>query len=87
MTDPTEPYRRMRQAELNSAMDVRDNLEKKYGQVWDTTELRKDFEVVGFAAPFVLAKHKDTGVKGSLEFQHDPRFYFNWMPSDGDRAG
>ena len=80
-TDETEEYRRQRQKDLNSAASDRLDLERQYGQVWDTDQLRADFEVVGFAAPFVVAKDRTTGVKGSLEFQHNPRFYFNWSPA------
>ena len=45
---------------------------------WSTAELQRDFEVIGFAAPFVVVKRKSDGVKGSLEFTHSPRVYFNW---------
>jgi hypothetical protein len=31
-------------------------------------------------APFVVVRRKADGRKGSLEFQHHPRFYFNFMP-------
>lgn len=80
MTDETENYRRLRQAELNAAAEHRAALEAAYGQVWDTDELRaSDHEVIGFLAPFVVVKSKTTGKKGSLEFQHHPRFYFNYV--------
>jgi len=78
MTDETEPYRRARQAELNAAKADRKRLKKMYGQVWDTEQLREQFNVLGFAAPFVAVIDKTTGKKGSLEFQNIPRFYFNW---------
>jgi len=54
-------------------------LEEQYGKVWDSQGLRQDFEVLGFMAPFVVAKHKATGKKGTLEFTHIPRAYFNWV--------
>ena len=50
----------------------------KPGRVWDTQELGKDFEVTGFMAPFVVVRRKSDGVKGSLMFQHSPRFYFDF---------
>jgi len=56
----------------------RARLEALYGQVWDTTELQKDFEVMGFMAPLVVVVKKATGEKGSLEFQHLPRFYYSF---------
>lgn len=48
------------------------------GPVWDTEELVADFDVVGFAAPFVVVKRKSDGVKGTLMFTHRPRFYFKF---------
>jgi hypothetical protein len=56
----------------------RARLEVAVGQVWDTIELQKDFEVLGFQAPFVVVVKKATGEKGSLEFTHLPRFYFSF---------
>lgn len=50
-------------------------------QRWDTAELRRDFIVHGFSAPFVVVTRKADGVKGSMEFTHSPRFYFNFVPN------
>lgn len=58
---------------------ARKELEAKYGEVWDTTELQQAYEVVGFAAPFVVVHRKSDGVRGSLEFTHYPRFYYNFQ--------
>lgn len=80
MQDPTEQYRRERTAELNSAASLRERLEKLYGKVWDTEQLSAEFEVIGFMAPFCVVKNKATGKKGSMEFQHYPRYYFNYYP-------
>ena len=46
---------------------------------WNTDGLQRDFEVIGFAAPFVVVVRKADGVKGSLEFTHSPRVYFNFV--------
>lgn len=78
MSDPTEPIRRLRLVKLNSTPGSRESLESKYGQVWDADELARDFEVLGFLAPFVVVRRKSDDMKGSLEFQHHPRFYFNF---------
>jgi hypothetical protein len=78
MIDETEPIRRKRLAEINTEPGSRVSLEAEYGQVWTTTELSEDFEVLGFLAPYVVVRRKRDGVKGSLEFQHQPRFYFNF---------
>jgi hypothetical protein len=83
MPDATEPYRRQRLAEINAQSGTRESLEAQHGQVWSTDELSQDFEVVGFLAPFVMVRRQSDGVKGSLEFQHQPRFYFNFKPHEG----
>ncbi len=79
MSDPTEPIRRERLVEINAEPGSREALEAKYGQVWNTEELGRDFTVVGFMAPLVVVRRKADGVRGSLEFQHNPRFYFNFQ--------
>jgi hypothetical protein len=79
MHDPTETARRNRLAEINSHPGSREALEVEYGQVWDTAELARDFVVTGFMAPFVIVRRKSDGQLGSLEFQHNPRFYFNFQ--------
>ena len=80
MHDPTEAIRRERLAEINAEPGSRQALEAKYGQVWDTQELSRDFDVEGFMAPLVVVRRKADGRLGSLEFQHQPRFYFNFSP-------
>ena len=82
MNDPTETTRRQKMvAEINALQGTREYLEAKHGQVWDTNQLRQDFEVLGFGAPFVVVRKKSDGVKGSLMFQHDPRFYYGFQPA------
>jgi hypothetical protein len=81
MSDPTEAIRRERQADINAEPGSREALEAEYGQVWDTEQLTRDFEVIGFMAPLVVVRRRSDGVKGSLEFQHGPpRLYFNFAP-------
>jgi hypothetical protein len=82
MDDSTEATRRARLVEINAEPGRREALEAEHGQVWDTGQLAQDFEVIGFLAPYVVARRKADGVKGSLEFQHMPRFYFNFV-ADG----
>ncbi len=79
MTDSTEPIRRAMTAEINSKQAEREKLESEHGQVWDTQELQADFDVIGFLAPFISVRRKSDGVKGSLMFQHAPRYYFNFQ--------
>ena len=80
MSDPTETIRRQRVMEINLQPGSREALEAQHGQVWSTAELSGDFEVLGFMAPLVVVRRKSDGRKGSLEFQHGPRFYFNFQP-------
>ena len=80
MSDPTETIRRQRLAEINAEPGSREALEAEHGQVWDTDQVRELFEVLGFLAPYVVVRRRSDGTKGSLEFQHDPRLYFNFQP-------
>ena len=79
MSDPTEPIRRERLEEINAEPGSREVLEAQYGKVWDTQQLAAEFEVIGFLAPYVVVKRRSDGKKGSVEFQHSPRWYFNWQ--------
>jgi len=76
--DPTEEKRRVLLVTVNAAPADRATLEARHGQVWSTEELAREFEVVGFAAPFVVVRRKTDGRAGSLMFQHHPRFYFRF---------
>jgi hypothetical protein len=80
MPDDTEYIRRGMCAEINANAGPRAELEAKHGQVWDTAELGRDFEVLGFAAPLVVVRRRSDRVRGSLMFQHSPRFYFGFQP-------
>jgi hypothetical protein len=80
MNDATEAFRRNLVQELDMMAAERAALEEKHGQVWDTDELQRDFEVIGFLAPFVGVRRRADGVRGSLLFQASPRFYFGFTP-------
>lgn len=80
MSDPTETIRRERLAEINIVPGSREDLEAKFGQVWDTGELSEEFQAIGFLAPLIVVRRRSDGAKGSLEFQNNPRLYFNWQP-------
>lgn len=79
MSDPTEGIRRAMVEAINAEPGSREALEAEYGQVWSTSELTEDFEVLGFMAPFVVVRRLADGKKGTLTFQHMPRFYFEWV--------
>lgn len=73
MTDETEATRRF----LIETNQPKQDLEQAE-QRWSTDELQRDFEVLGFLAPFVVVRRKSDGIKGSMEFTHNPRWYFNF---------
>ena len=63
---------------INASPADRHALEDRYGQVWNSRALAQDFVVMGFMAPYVVVRRRSDNSVGSLEFQHHPRFYFNW---------
>jgi hypothetical protein len=77
MSDETEGVRR---AMLAGGQPHRDlaQAEAAAEQTWTTDQLREEFEVIGFMAPFVVVKRLSDGVKGSMEFTHHPRVYFGF---------
>ena len=81
MSDPTEATRKELLVQINAEPGSREALESEHGQVWDTNQLREEFEVIGFMAPVVVVRRKADGQKGSLFFQHSPRFYFDFQPA------
>jgi hypothetical protein len=74
MTDETESVRRAMLAAGQPEFDMALATER-----WDTAALARDFIVHGFMAPFVVVTRKSDGVKGSMEFLHSPRWYFNFV--------
>lgn len=84
MNDETEAPRKARLIELNQDLTEDEKarlieLQERYGQVWTLAQLREEYEIIGFMAPFVVVKNRKTGEKGSMEFVHMPRFYFNYQ--------
>jgi len=80
MIDETEDIRRQMVATVNADPGSRTDLEAKHGQVWDTSQLRSNFEVLGFMAPIVVVRRRSDGLRGTLMFQHDPRLYYSFSP-------
>lgn len=89
MYDETEEFRRDKVIEINAQVETSDKeherirLSELYGSqdVWDTDQLREQFDVVAFMAPYCSVIRKSDGAKGSMQFQHSPRFYFNFRPA------
>lgn len=84
MTDSTEHERRRLIETGQPAKDLKAEQEEE-GQTWTTQELTRDFEVIGFAAPFVVVRRRSDGVTGSLEFTHSPRVYFGFKEDKPSR--
>ena len=74
-----ETIRREMQARINAQRSEREALGAKHGQVWDTAEMQRDFSVIGFGAPLIVVTRKADNAKGSLYFQHNPRFYWGFQ--------
>lgn len=55
-------------------------LEAEFGKVYDTQELIAEFEVRSFFPPFVSVTRREDGVRGSICFQNNPRFYWGFEP-------
>ena len=80
MPDSTETIRRQQVTTINAEPGSREYLESKHGEVFDTSELQRNFSVLGFMAPYVVVQRKSDGVRGSLLFQHSPRLYYGFKP-------
>ena len=76
MNDSTEGARRVQQAAANALPDEA----LKGAETWDTEALQRDFEVIGFLAPYVVVVRRSDGVRGTLCFRHHPRVYFDFRP-------
>jgi len=87
--DTVEAIRRQQVAEVNEptrdtpADLVRAELEAEHGRVWTTDELSKDFAPQSFMAPYLVCIRNSDGKQGTLQFTHNPRFYFNFQPREG----
>ena len=78
--DPTADARRQMVAAGQSQAD----LAAGTGQRWSTAGMQAEFDVIGFAAPFVVVRRRSDGQLGTLEFVHSPRVYFGFVPDAGE---
>lgn len=80
MADVTESLRGLMAKSINDNPMTREELETVHGKgnVWDTEELKRDFDVIGFAAPFTMVRRKSDEQEGVVTFQHNPRFYWGF---------
>jgi len=58
---------------------MKSNDETKTNQDWTTDELMRDFVVEGFGHGYVVVRRRSDGVRGSLNFTHSPRSYFDFV--------
>lgn len=64
---------------MNNEDTIKEELLTQHKVIWDTKSLQEDYKVIGFFAPFVVVERKSDNKKGTLEFTHSPRFYFNFI--------
>ena len=51
---------------------------------WNTKELQEEFKVIGFSMGVCVVERKSDGVKGSLDFDHAPRVYYDFEQHEVD---
>ena len=44
-----------------------------------TAEMQEQYKVIGFALNMCIVERKSDGVKGTLDFDHSPRLYYNFQ--------
>jgi len=76
--EATESIRRAMMARDQPASDLAANT----AHTWTPDQMRAEFDVDGFMAPFVVVRRRSDGARGMLEFTHLPRVYFNWTPDE-----
>ena len=55
---------------------------EKTEKKWTTSELQQDFKVEGFGGGLCVVRRRSDNVRGSLEFDHMPRIYYNFKEAD-----
>lgn len=69
------------QLTLRGPDEIRAVLEEQFHeQVWNSEQLMDTFEVSHFDPPYVHVIRKVDGVRGTVAFNDDPRFYFAFRP-------
>jgi hypothetical protein len=59
-------------------MEIRE-LENLHEEVLSTSEAVAKYEFIALCAPFVEVRRRTYGCLETLEFQHYPKFYFNFV--------
>ena len=55
---------------------------KQNKETYNTTELQEEFKVISFLAPYVFVVRISDNKKGTLQFNHSPRIYYNFMETE-----
>ena len=79
MSDDTEALRRQMVPKMPAALMA---ARARGDRTWTTEELRQEFEVLSFLAPFVTVRRRRDGTVGTLMFTHNPRTYFGWQEDE-----
>lgn len=83
MLKPTDKNDRLgRLAEITARPRSREALQAEYGQVWDTRELARGFILTSIVGLTVIVRRKVDDVVGSLDYQNEPRLYYNFRPME-----
>jgi hypothetical protein len=69
--------------DTNQAGQDRQTLEAAHGKVWDEEELAQEFKVTAIIGNTVVVVRKSDSQVGSMNYQNDPRFYFDFQTSPG----
>ncbi len=60
-------------------IDMRAKLESEYDEVLSGDEMAAKYTVSGFGMGLCVVRRKSDNQRGSLDFTHMPRFYFNFI--------
>ena len=58
----------------------KEELEALHGRVWSQQEIAAEFIITGIVDLTVIVRRKADDVVGSLDYQNDPRLYYNFRP-------
>lgn len=50
-----------------------------YKDVWNVEKVREEFDILSFYKSNVIVKRKKDKQLGTLDYQHSPRFYYNFI--------
>jgi hypothetical protein len=57
-------------------------LETRFGKVWNEEEFARDFHVGAIIGTSMVVVQRSDGQVGKITYQNQPRFYFNFEPTN-----